>query len=339
MNKISVGVIGCGYFGPNYIRIAHELINCNMNYCADIKNDKLKKTKKLYPAIKTTLDYNNILNDSLVDAVIIATNPSTHYKIVKDALNKKKHVLVEKPLTLSSKECLKLKKLAQKNKKILMVAHTYDYNSALRSVKALLRKKNLGELIYVNFLRKGLGPIRGDINAMWDLMPHDISIMLRLIEEKPVSVSATGVSHIKKSKPDVVFLTFKFKKNFIVTMQASWLDPYKTRNISFVGDKKMLIFEDTSVNEKIKIINKGIGYQKQFVNFGEFQSMVSAGDVTIPQIEMKEPLKEQVKHFFECISKNKKPLSGPDEAIAVVKVLEFAQESLDKKGKEINIKF
>ncbi len=337
MKKHTVGIVGCGYFGPNYIRVIHDLLDADVKFCADTDQKKLNKVRKKYPYIKTTIDYKELLKDNEVDSIIVATNPTSHYKIAEDSLKYGKNVLVEKPITVSSKKCLKLKKLARNKKKVLMVAHTYDYHMAVRMIKSLLEKNSLGKLVYISSVRKGLGPIREDVNVMWDLAPHDISMVLTLLRQKPLSVSARGICHTNGKRPDVAFINMKFPNKLIVNIHVSWLDPYKVRNMTFVGDKKMLLFDDTSVNEKVKIINKGVGYQKDFVNYGEFQYMLSAGDVTIPKFYMKEPLKEQVKHFFECVRQNKKPLSGADEAFEVVKILECAQRSLKKGGKEIKI--
>lgn len=340
---INCSLIGCGYWGPNYIRAINELPDIKLKWACDLDKNKLNKISSAYPLIKFTADYKEILNDEGVKAVIIATPITTHYKLAKDCLNSGKHVLIEKEITNTSEEALELVRIAKEKNLILMVGHIFNYNPAIEKLKKYIDEKQLGDILYLYSSRTGLGPIRDDINAMWDLASHDISIFLNLLKNVPSSVIAAGASYIKNGREDVVFLNFKFPVNIIANVHVSWLDPHKIRRLIVVGSKKMAVFDDISFDQKVVLYDKGVDYNPikdadGIPTYGEFQLSLRDGDIHIPKVENKEPLKEEIKHFMECINQNKKPKTDGYNAYKIVRILEAANESLKTK-KEIKINF
>lgn len=337
--KIKFGVIGVGYWGPNYVRILNMEPSAEIKWIADLDTKKLSNIKSVYPNIKTTNDYKDILEDKEVEAIIICTPTTTHFKIAKDCIKAAKHVLVEKPLTYSSDEAKKLIESANTNDVKLMVGHIFEFNPAVRYIKECIDKKNIGEVMYAHSARTGLGPIRHDVNAMWDLASHDISILLYLFGKKPVDIVARGVDYLKDGNEDVVFINMAFGNKVMANIHVSWIDPTKTRKLTVVGTEKMITFDDVDMSEKVRIYDKGVSYQHPYANFGEFQLMIRDGDINIPKIKFKEPLKEQVLHFIDCIKNNKCPITDGINGYNVVKVLEAAHESLKRKGERVNIEW
>lgn len=334
--QVNLGLIGIGYWGLNYVRIFSEIPKAKLKYACDLSSSRLKLVKKNYPDILLTANYQDILNNPEIDAVIIATPATTHSKIVKESLGKNKSVLVEKPLTVKSKQALELAMLAEKKKLTLMVGHVFEYNQAVLEMKKIINKGTLGKIYYLHFTRTGLGPIRQDVSAMWDLAPHDISILLYLLEEEPSKVLAKGKWFIQKEINDVVFITLEFKSGVIANIHISWLDPRKKREVTVVGSKKMMVFDDMNLTDKLFIYDKGVTKELVEGTLDEFQLAIRVGDVFIPKINYKEPLKEECLHFIDCLLKNKTPKSDGWNGYRVVKVLECAEKSL-KEGKEIEI--
>ena len=327
---VRVGLIGYGYWGPNLTRVIHESSDAELLYCADLIDQSLKDVKLKYPDVKATKNYQDILNDSSVDAVFVVTPTKTHFKIAKDCLLSKKHVFVEKPLAYSSQECRQLIKIAKNKNVKLMVGHLFLFNSSVIYIKNILQKKGLGEIRHLHFQRRGLGPIRKDVNVLWDLAPHDFSMLLYFINEKPVSVVASGECYLQKGIEDVVNVSIKFRNNVIANLILSWIDPIKIRDITIVGSKKMILFDDVQVAEKIKIFDKNANIIKDTreVTFGEFQIALHSGNIYIPGIANKEPLKEELHHFISCIKENKNPITDGKNGLEVVRLLEATQESL-----------
>ena len=333
------GLIGYGYWGPNFARTLNELADVELRYCADLIDDSLTRVKANYPAITTTKNYFELLNDSDIDGVFIVTPTKTHYKIAKDALEAGKHVFVEKPLTYSVQESEELVKLAKKNKVNLMVGHTFLYNSAVHYIKDLIDRGEVGELRHLEFQRRNLGPIRKDVNVLWDLAPHDISMMLYWIKAKPISASATGEVYLQEGRHDVVNATIKFENNIMVNILLSWIDPVKIRDVTIVGEKKMILFDDVHISEKIKIFDKNANVMKNTkdVGFGEYQIAIHSGDIHIPAIEMKEPLKEEIAHFIDCIRTNKSPRTDGKQGLNVVKILAALEKSLNNDSMVVHL--
>lgn len=334
---ITIGQIGCGEWGSNLLRCLSGINSAKVKYVAETSPQKREQVASNYKEIQTVADYTALLKDKDVDAVVIATPASDHYKQALAALGAGKHCLVEKPLALKIEEARELVELAKKNKKILMVGHTFLYNNAVRRLKEEIKKGTLGDIYYIYAQRLNLGRIRTDINAMWNFAPHDISICLFLLESSPKWVSAVGASYIQPDIEDVVFMTMGFASGVIMHMHISWLDPNKVRRMTVVGNKKMAVYDDIA-EDKIKIFDKGIEKTNinrslgSFADFGQFQLIHKAGDVFIPRVDFVEPLITETRHFVDCITNNAKPISDGHNGLAVTKILTAAMESLAKKG-------
>ena len=338
---VNLGMIGCGYWGPNLLRNFLTLHNCHVLLVAESDDSRLKYLNEKFPAITTTKDYRELLNGS-IDAVVIATPASTHFQLAKEALERNKHVLVEKPLAMNVQEAKALIRLAQKHRRKLMVGHTFEYNEAVRALKRYIQSGEIGRLYYLYSQRLNFGIVRRDINALWNLAPHDISIVLYLLEQMPVSVSAKGVDFLQKGIEDVVFMVLHFPKGVIAHVQVSWLDPGKVRRMTVVGSDRMIVYDDLS-DAKIKIFDKGIKKKNmnaslgRYDDFGRFQSIKSAGDVVLPKIDFTEPLQTECAHFIECIEEDKKILTDAENGLRVVRVLEAARRSMRLNGKNVSI--
>lgn len=334
---INIGIVGIGYWGPNYIRTLNELKE-NIVCCCDLDTENLDKMKNLYSDINITTNYLEMVNDPKIDAVVIATPLNTHFNITKDFLINGKHVLVEKPFTATTTEAMELTKIAKKKNVILMVGHTYIYNPGVKKLKEIMVNK-LGKLYYIRAERLGLGPIRKNANALWDLCTHDISIATFLLDAMPESVSADGACYIQKDIEDMVFLTLKFANNMLYNIYASWIAPEKIRKTTVVGSDAMVIFDDVNKAEMIKMYDRKINKTllDSTPEYSDHQSIVSFGDIYIPNIEQSEPLKNQLKHFLDCISHNKEPITNGCDGLKIVKILEAAERSLDNKGVETKI--
>lgn len=330
---IRIGLIGCGHWGPNYVRCFNKLGNSKVTICCDIKKDNLNRLGETYSGLELVTNYKDILDKSDIDAVIVATPANTHYEIIKDCLNHNKHVLAEKPLTLIPDESLSLIELAKENNKILMVGHTFLYNSGIIKLKEYIKTKELGKIYYINATRTHLGLIREDVNAIWDLAPHDIAIFNYLTDAIPKSVSAVGACHLKKGREDVAFINLVYPEDIIASIHVSWADSNKERTIRVVGSKARVVFNDLDNLERVKLYKKGISVPEDYDDFGEFQLNLRDGDIVSPKIEIKEPLKEQCLHFIECIIKGKEPITDGKNGFEVVKVTSAIEKSLKNEGR------
>ena len=342
---MKLGIIGCGYWGPNLIRNFNSIPDSAVAYCADLDESRLKHIKGLYPKISTTRDYKDILNKKEINAVVIATPIETHYKIAKDALNANKHVLVEKPITNSSDEAKELIKIAEKNKKVLMVDHTFEYSTPVRKIKEIIDKNELGQIFTIDMIRVNLGLFQEKANVVADLAPHDISMLLYYLGSMPLSVRAVGSSYIRDGIEDDAHINLLFKEKIMANLHVSWLDPCKIRRTTIVGNRKMLVFDDVLQEEKIKIYDKGVIVQKNNIpkqpyydTYEQWALTYRSGDVHSPRIDNKEPLSVMASHFIDCIKNNKKPLTDGYSGLRVVKVLEAAQQSLKNDGNKVMIK-
>lgn len=336
---ISLGLIGCGYWGPNLLRNFFSLAQCQVQYVAEIDPAAREYVQKYYPSITVTSNYHEILNSS-VSAVVIATPVETHFSLAKESLAAGKHVLVEKPLAMQSTQARELIESAQERKRILMVGHTFEYNMAVRYLKNAIESGKIGKPYYLYAQRLNLGIVRQDINALWSLAPHDISILIYIMNRMPLAVSATGRDFLQKGIEDVVFMTLHFPDDIIAHVQASWLDPGKVRRITVVGSERMVVYDDVS-DAKIQVFDKGIRQQNlkdtmgSYDDFGKFQLIRVAGDVVFPKIDFVEPLKTECGHFIDCIVHQKQPLTDGVNGLRVVQVLEAAQHSLKNHGQLI----
>ena len=336
---ITIGIIGCGYWGPNLIRNYNQLPNCKVLMCCDLDEKKRNRMKTLYPGILTTNDVNELIGNPEIDAVGIATPVFTHYDLAKQALLNNKHVFVEKPLCHSSEACVDLIRLAEEKHRVLMVGHTFEYTAAVNKIKEIVNNGELGEILYISSARLNLGLFQPDINVVWDLAPHDVSIITYILGQHPIAVNGHGKGHYRKDIEDVATLSLDFPNGTIAFVHTSWLDPNKVRRTTIVGSKKMLVYDDTEPQEKIKIYDKGVDAPPYYDTFGEFAFSYRYGDIHSPRIEDYEPLREECAHFLECIEKSLTPRSDGYSGLRVVSVLEAANESLKNEGKAIAIKY
>ncbi len=333
---IKVGLIGYGYWGPNLVRNFNGIPECKIKYVCDSREDRLKLLKQTYPFIDTVTDANLVIEDKEIDAVVIATPVFTHYKFAKAALENGKHVLLEKPMTASVKEAMDLMKMAEDQSKVLMVDHTFLYTGAVQTMKKIINRGEMGKIKYFDSTRINLGLFQPDVNVLWDLAPHDISILNFLVNETPYSVNATGVSHTNNNIENIAYLTVNYQSDFIAHFNCSWTSPVKIRMMLLGGNEKMLVYNDLEPSEKIRIYDTGYSYKsdeerkKILVDY-------RAGDVYIPKVEMKEALSSMANDFVNCIQSGSKPVADMKSGIDVVKVLEAAQLSIKQNGKEIKL--
>ena len=295
--------------------------------------------ERLYPFLKTTQNYQDLIEDPGLDAIVIATPVTSHFKIAKEALEAGKHVFLEKPLTHSAEESLELVRLARDRNLIGMVGHTFVYSPAVRKIKELLISGELGDIFYISTTRVNLGLFQEDINVVWDLAPHDISIFNFLLDAVPESVHGVGHSYIQPEIEDVAFLTFKYPNGRLAHIHVSWLDPNKIRKTTVVGSKKMLVYDDTSHLEKIRVYDKGVDVHRHYDTFGEFHLAYRFGDIHIPRLDDGEPLKIETAHFLECIRNGTKCLSHFEHGHQVVAALETACRSIRENGRELVIDY
>jgi len=334
---LRIGVIGCGYWGPNLIRNFTHLSGSQVVICADLEEKRLEHMRLLYPHVETTRDYHEILSRDDINAVAVATPPQSHHGLAMEALQAGKHVFVEKPLALSSDEGAQMVALAQERGLTLMVGHTFVYTAAVNKVKELIQSGELGEILYVSTTRVNLGLFQESINVVWDLAPHDVSILNYILDAMPESVATQGSSYIRKTVEDVAFVTLRYPKNVMAHVHVSWLNPNKIRSTTVVGSKKMLVYDDVSQLEKIRIYDKGVTVLPHYDTFGEFQLSYRFGDIFIPKLDDSEPLKVACHHFAECVRSGARPRSSGGDGLDVVRVLEAATVSMREDGRMIDI--
>jgi predicted dehydrogenase len=333
---ITVAQIGCGYWGPNLLRNFSANPKCRVKWLADQSEQRQAYVRENYPQTQTTSRAEDLISDPEVDAIVVATPASTHFELTKSCLKAGKHVLVEKPLAMYTKEADELVALAGEVGKTLMVGHSFLYNAAVNYIKSLVDEGSLGDTYYMYCQRLNLGQVRTDVNAWWNLAPHDVSILLYLMNgEVPVSVTAHGVDYIQPGIEDVVFATMTWKNGVTAHIHVSWLDPGKIRRMTLVGSRKMVVYDDAS-DEKIRVLDKGIdripkvGEQMDYDNFNNYQILHRSGDIFIPKINFQEPLKVEINHFLDCINTGETPITGPKHARDVVEVMEMVQIALEK---------
>jgi predicted dehydrogenase len=334
---LKVGVVGCGYWGPNLIRNFTQLDGSEVLICADLREERLAHMKRLYPGLETTQNYKDILVREDIEAIVIATPPPTHHGIAMEALTAGKHLFVEKPLGISSAQCEEMVAEAKKRKLKLMTGHTFVYTAAVNKVKELIEAGELGDILYISTTRVNLGIFQEDINVVWDLAPHDVSILNYILDSTPDSVAAHGHSYIRGNVEDVAFLTFRYPKSILTHVHVSWLNPNKIRSTTVVGSKKMLVYDDVSTLEKIRVYDKGVTVQPHYDTFGEFQLSYRFGDIYTPRLDDSEPLKNECQHFIQCIHKQEKPRSDGRAGLDVVQVMELACASLKQNGARISV--
>jgi predicted dehydrogenase len=331
MKKLNVGVIGSGYWGPNLIRNFVSLPESCLVAVADLREDRRAHIRSVYPAVHVTDDYWELFSMDL-DAVVVATPPTTHFPIARDCLQHGLHVMVEKPLALSSRDAQELIDIAERKGLTLMVGHTFEYNAAVRELRRIIHSGELGKIHYVDAVRVNLGLFQPDLNVLWDLAPHDVSILHYILEKEPIKVSAQGAECVVEGKHDIAYLNLEFEDNVLAHVRVSWLDPSKVRRITVVGSKKMVVYDDVEPVEKLKIYDKGVETPSYADTYHEFQFSYRHGDVVSPAIHITEPLKEECQHFLQSILEGKTPQSDGRVGLKVVRVLEAAERSLRRGG-------
>ena len=328
-----IGVVGLGYWGPNWVRNLHQSQAARRIVACDLDQKRRTHVSQLYSDLETTSHFEDLLNDDDIEGIVVATPVGTHYGMAKRALEAGKSVLVEKPMATSNEDANDLVKTAREKNLILMVGHTFEYSAPVLKMHDIIASGELGDVFYISSVRANLGLFQRDVNVTWDLATHDISIILNLMGgHEPEAVSCQGESHYGQGVEDVAMITLRFERNVIAFIHVSWLDPDKIRRTTVVGSRKMLVYDDTAPQEKIRIYDKGVTAQKYYDTFGEFQFSYRYGDIQIPRIEEKEPLFCECEHFVNCIKSGQTPNTDGVNGARVVNVLEAANYSLRRGG-------
>lgn len=332
MQNKKFGVIGYGYWGPNLVRNLGELPSVHLVGVADRSEAQLQRVQEKYPSVTTVRDFRSLFTMG-VDAVAIATPPSTHFHIAMECLQNGVDVMIEKPMTVNVDDAMKLIQTAEAHGRILMVGHTFEYNPAIQKVKSLCDAGELGHIFYIDTVRTNLGLFQSQTNVIWDLAPHDISILLYLIGEEPLSVNVNATSCISKGLVDLAYIGLEFPGGIHCHAQVSWLSPLKVRKLTVVGSRQMLVCDDVDPSEKIKVFDKGVDGPPPYTDtVDEFHWSYRQGDVVIPHITWDEPLRLQCQEFADCVRTRRKPHTGGENGLHVVKVLAAAEQSMATKA-------
>ena len=329
---VSVGVVGCGYWGPLLIRNLRDVPNCNLKAVCDASDARLKHIKRLYPEVATVSDWERFLTDFELDAIVIATPVKFHHALAQKSLLAGKHTFIEKPMAASSAECENLIEIAESKGLVLMVDHTFLFSSAVRKIAELARAGDIGDIRYINSRRLNLGLFQKDINVAWDLAPHDISIILHILGEPPIAVNCQGNAHVTPAVEDVTNISLTFRQKRFATIQSSWLEPRKVREMTIVGSRRMIVYDDLQTHEKIKVYDVRVERPPHYDTFAEFQYSYHYGDSYIPRLNQEEPLKEVCRHFIDCIETGTQPATSGREGLELVRILEAASASLKANG-------
>ncbi len=334
---VRLAIVGCGHWGPNYLRILQLIEGVEMVSVCDRKEEALQKVRRQYPHLQTVADFSSILSNSKIDAVIIATPASAHAPLVKEALRAGKHTLVEKPLALKVEEAEELVELSAARKRVLMVGHTFLYNPAVRKMKECVDRGILGKIYYLQSARTHLGLIKNDVSAVWDLAPHDISIFSYLLGKGPHRVSAVGSSHLNEKLHDVAFLNLFYDHNVLGNIHISWVDSNKLRQVAVIGSKARILFDDLNPLERIRIFEKGVSLDKPYSTFGEFQLLLRDGDIVSPKIEPEEPLRNVCLEFLDSIATGNRPLADGRNGLEVVRTMCAIEKSIERNGEPVEV--
>lgn len=337
MSKLRIGAIGCGYWGPNLIRNFIEIPDAELVAISDLQQDQLDYITTRYPQIEIATQNYRDFYDLNLDGVVIATPPHTHFSIAIECMEHGLHAQIEKPITLKSQDAVALTKAAKEKGLVLMVGHTFEYNPAVRMLKQMIDDGELGDIYYIDAVRASLGLFQTRANVLWDLAPHDISILRHILGLDPISVTAQGSACVQEGINDVAYASLNFPGSIRAHIRTSWLDPLKTRRITVVGSKKMVIYDDVEPLDKIKIYDKGVTAIRRTDTFGEFQFAYHYGDVVSPYIRFEEPLRLQCKHFLDCIRNGETPITDGHNGTQVVRILEAMQHSMDNNGINVTL--
>jgi predicted dehydrogenase len=342
MNPTTIGIIGAGYWGPNLLRNFSENESAAATWLSDLDPKRLASLGRRYPSVRTTENYQDLINDPSLDAIVIATPVDTHYRFALEAINAGKHVLVEKPLTSSAAEAEDLIAAAERNGVNLMVDHTFVYTGAVRKIKELVESGELGDLLYFDSVRINLGLFQRDINVVWDLAPHDLSLMDYIIGKQPVGLSAVGSCHIAKGIENIAYLLLKFEDEFIAHFHFNWLAPVKIRRTLLGGSKKMIVYDDIEPTEKIRVYDKGVTtteIESDSDREDAYRTLISyrTGDVWVPKLDGTEALRYVCAEFLSSIAEKRAPLTDGHAGLRVVRLLEAAQTSISNGGQLVSL--
>ena len=329
---IVVGVVGCGYWGPNLVRNFKGLLDCDLKAMCDTSETRLRHLRTLYPEVEGVTNFDHLLNGAGLDAVVIATDVRNHYSLAKASLLAGRHTLIEKPMATSSAECEELIEIAERKGLVLMVGHTFLYSAPVRKIVDIVQAGDIGEIRYISSRRLNLGLFQKDINVTWDLAPHDISIILHVLGEFPLVVNCQGNAHLTPGIEDVTNMSLCFRHKRFASIQSSWLEPRKIREMTIVGTRRMIVYDDLETHEKLRIYDVRVERPPHYDTFADFHYSYHYGDSYIPYIKQEEPLKTECQHFLDCIENGTRPLTSGREGLELVRVLEAATMSLKNHG-------
>jgi len=334
---IGIGVIGYGYWGPNLVRNFAECQGAAVRMVCDLRPAQLEKVQRRYPGVRVTTNPADVWNDPEVDAVVVATPVDKHFELAMASLRAGKHVLVEKPITSTSEQASRLIDEAAARRLVLMVDHTFVYTGAVRKMRELLETGELGDIYYYDSTRVNLGLFQHDVNVLWDLAVHDLSIMDFVLGQQPIAVSATGFAHVQGRPENIAYMTMFFANSLIAHVNVNWLSPVKVRRTLLGGSRRMVVFDDLEASEKIKVYDRGISLNPSPENVYQMLIGYRAGDMWAPQIAVSEALTVEASHFVACIRDGAQPITGGEAGLHVVRRLEAATESMAKQGQLVTI--
>ncbi|MBI3269150.1 MAG: Gfo/Idh/MocA family oxidoreductase [Planctomycetes bacterium] len=334
---IDVAVVGCGQWGVNHVRVLTEIRDARVTMIVDADAPRLSSVLSKYPGIRGATQLSELLADASVQAVVVATPSATHHAVVKQCLEAGKHVLCEKPLTVTSEQARELVALADAHGRTLMVGHVFVFNNGIQKLRELISGGVLGEVYYLHAARTNLGPIRKDVDVAYDLATHDISIFNYLLGADPLEVSARGQVYLQPQVADVAFISLAYPGRSLAHVHVSWLDPRKVREITAVGDRKMAVWNDMDPIEPIRIYDKGVVTKAEYETYGEFHYALRDGDIVIPKVQLHEPLKNQDAHFLACVQGRVRPTTSGREGLRVVQALEAIQQSMAQGGAPVKL--
>lgn len=336
-SKPNIGVVGCGYWGPNLIRNFNALNDCTLKTICDANTKRLEHMSSIYPHVQTGTSYEEMITDPELDAVVVAVPVHLHYDLAKKSLAAGKHTFIEKPMAATTEQCAELIEMAHDRDLILMVGHTFLYSPAVRKIKEIVDSGTIGKIRYISSRRLNLGLYQKDINVVWDLGPHDLSIILYIMNQTPVEVNCRGKTTLNHDIQDVSNMSLLFADGGFATVHNSWLDPKKVRDMAIVGDKKMIVYDDLEPIQKIRIYDMRVDPPPYTDTFKEFNISYHYGDMNAPFIEQEEPLKNEAQHFVDCIREDRRPLTCGASGLQLVHILEAASESMRNRGEAIDL--
>lgn len=334
---VNFGVVGYGYWGPNLVRNLFEVPETQVIAVSDMNKDRLKLVKSRYPSIQVTTDFSELLSNPTIDAIAIATPVFTHYDLALQALQRGKHVMVEKPMTSTSEQAMQLIDEATRRKLVLMVDHTFVYTGAVRKIKEIADSGKLGDILYYDSTRINLGLFQRDVDVIWDLAVHDLAIMDYILPATPCAVAATGINHVFGGTENLAYITMFFVENVIAHVNVNWLSPVKVRRTLVGGSKQMIVYDDMEPSEKVKVYDKGITIKSTPDSLYNALVGYRSGDMFAPQLDVSEALKIEIQHFADCIRTGAEPITGGHAGLRVVRILESASLSMKQRGKLVSL--